>query len=158
MGNDFRAAYVPGTSLNGTGQIVGLLQFDGYYPNDIALYEAQNGLPSVTLSNILLDGFTGAPSGGDGSVEVSLDIEMAISMAPGLSKVVLYEGENWHTILTRMVTDNLAKQISCSWYIPGGSMDPIADQSFQQMAAQGQTFLTANGDYDCLHRVDPLPR
>src|ERR1051326_3807756 len=31
MGGDFRAAYVPGTSLDGTGQTIGLLQFDGFY-------------------------------------------------------------------------------------------------------------------------------
>src|SRR6185312_422103 len=31
-GNDFRAAYVPDTTLTGAGQLVGLLQFDGYSP------------------------------------------------------------------------------------------------------------------------------
>ncbi len=40
MGDDFRAAYVPGTSLTGAGQTVGLLQFDGFYPSDIAAYES----------------------------------------------------------------------------------------------------------------------
>jgi len=34
-GKDFRAAYVPGTSLNGSGQAVGLLEFDGYSASDI---------------------------------------------------------------------------------------------------------------------------
>src|ERR1017187_7697590 len=38
MGYDYRAAYVPGTSLTGAGQIVGLLQLDGYFPSDIAQY------------------------------------------------------------------------------------------------------------------------
>src|SRR2546428_13848422 len=33
MGNDFRAAYVPGVTLNGAGQKVGLLQFDDYDPS-----------------------------------------------------------------------------------------------------------------------------
>ena len=160
MGKDFRAAYVPGSSLTGSGQIVGLLQFDGYTAGDIAYYESLNGLPSVTLSNVLLDGFTGAPSGGNGSVEVSLDIEMAISMAPGLSKVIVYEGGpfgNWHDILNRMVTDNLAKQLSCSWYSPGGTADPIADQIFQQMAAQGQSFFSASGDDDAFTGLIPFP-
>ncbi len=31
MGSDFRNAYVPGSPLTGSGQIVGLLQFDGYF-------------------------------------------------------------------------------------------------------------------------------
>src|SRR5262249_12103436 len=29
-GNDFRAAYLPGVALSGSGQSVGLVQFDGY--------------------------------------------------------------------------------------------------------------------------------
>ena len=31
IGTDFRNAYVPGTTLDGTGQMVGLVQFDGYF-------------------------------------------------------------------------------------------------------------------------------
>ncbi|MFZ0825924.1 MAG: choice-of-anchor tandem repeat GloVer-containing protein [Verrucomicrobiia bacterium] len=145
---DFRAAYVPGWPLTGTGQRVGLLQFDGYHSNDIAYYESRAGLSSVTLSNVLLNGVTGNPSGGGGEVEVSLDIESSISMAPGLSMVIVYEGSSWHDILNRMATDNLAKQLSCSWYIPGGGPDAVADQIWQQMAAQGQSFFNASGDAD----------
>ena len=145
---DFRAAYVPGWSLTGSGQTVGLLQFDGYHSNDIAYYESRAGLPGVTLSNVLLNDVSGNPSGSGGEVEVSLDIESSISMAPGLSMVIVYEGANWHDILNRMVTDNLAKQLSCSWYIPKGGPDAVADQIWQQMAAQGQSFFNASGDAD----------
>jgi subtilase family serine protease len=38
IGNDFRAAYVPDSSLNGSGQTVGLLQFDGYTASDITYW------------------------------------------------------------------------------------------------------------------------
>ena len=31
IGNDFRAAYAPGVTLTGSGQTVGLLEFDGFY-------------------------------------------------------------------------------------------------------------------------------
>jgi hypothetical protein len=160
MGNDFRAAYVPGTSLTGTGQTVGLLQFDGYTASDIAYYIATNHLPSVTLTNVLLDGFNGLPTGGGGEVEVSLDIEMVISMAPGVSKIYVYEAGPsglWHDILNRMASDNIAKQLSCSWYIPGGSMDTVADGIFQQMALQGQSFYSASGDYDAFCGLIPFP-
>ena len=76
---------------------------------------------------------------------MSLDIEVAIAMAPAMSKLIVYEGvwdtgPNWHTVLNRMASDNQAKQMSCSWYIPGGPADPVADQIFQEMAAQGQSF------------------
>jgi uncharacterized delta-60 repeat protein len=160
MGNDFRAAYVPDTTLNGSGQIVGLLQFDGYTASDIAYYESQAGLSSVTISNVLLDGFSGSPTGNGGEVEVSLDIEMAISMAPGLSEVIVYEAGpsgNWHDLLNRMATDNLASQLSCSWYSPGGGSDTVADQIFQQMAAQGQSFLNASGDDDAYTGLISFP-
>jgi hypothetical protein len=150
-GGDFRAAYVPGTTLTGTGQTVGLLQFDGYTASDITYYETQAGLPAVTLQNVLLDGFTGYPTGDGGEVETSLDIEMAISMAPGLSKVIVYEAGpygNWHDLLNRMATDNLARQLSCSWYNYNGVADPVADQIWLEMAAQGQSFFNASGDGD----------
>ena len=52
MGNDFRTAYIPDSSLTGSGQIVGLLQFDGYTASDITYYESQAGLPNVTLQNV----------------------------------------------------------------------------------------------------------
>lgn len=147
MGNDFRAAYVPGSPLNGSGQTVGLLQFDGYTASDITYYESNAGLSSITVTNVLLDGVSGLPSGGGGEVEVSLDIEMAMSMAPGLSQIIVYEGADWHDILNRMATDDLAKQLSCSWYISGGGPDPVADEIWQQMAVQGQSFFNASGDY-----------
>src|SRR5206468_1698036 len=74
LGGDFRAAYVPGTSLNGAGQSVGLLQFDGYYASDITAYESVAGLPNVTLVNVPVDGGVSTP--GSGNSEVCLDIEM----------------------------------------------------------------------------------
>ena len=61
IGNDFRAAYVPGVTLTGAGQMVGLVEFDGYYTNDIATYRSLANLPNVPLQNVLLDGFNGIP-------------------------------------------------------------------------------------------------
>jgi subtilase family serine protease len=118
------------------------------------------GLPNITIQNVLLDGFSGIPTHNGGEIEVSLDIEMAISMATNLSKVVVYEAGpygNWHDILNRMATDNLAKQLSCSWYRPGGRSDALADQIFQQMAAQGQSFFNASGDSDAYTGLIDFP-
>jgi subtilase family serine protease len=148
IGNDFRAAYVPGTSLYGTGQSVALVEFDGYYTSDITHYEALANLSAVTLTNIPIDGGPITPGSGNG--EVSLDIEMAISMAPSISRILVYEGTNgvttWLTILNQIATDDLANQVSCSW--SGGSPNPSSEQVFQQMAAQGQSFFNASGDSD----------
>ena len=160
LGKDFRAAYAPDTTLTGAGQSVGLLQFDGYTASDITYYETAAGLPNVTLTNVLLDGFGGSPTGNGGEVEVSLDIEMSISMAPGLSNVIVYMAGpfgNWHDILNRMANDNLAKQLSCSWFIPSGPADPVADGIFQQMAAQGQSFMAASGDSGAYSGLIPFP-
>ena len=45
MGNDFRNAFVPGVSLNGAGQTVGLFELDGYTPADITYQLARTSLP-----------------------------------------------------------------------------------------------------------------
>lgn len=151
IGYDFRRAYAPGTSLDGSGQVVALVQFDGYLVSDIRQYESLAGLPNVPLQNILINGFNGLPTGNGGEVEVSLDIEMVNSMAPGLSKVMVYEGDpyNFHPndVLNRIALDNAARQISCSWGWSGGPT-ATTDQIFKQMAVQGQTFFVASGDSD----------
>ena len=160
IGKDFRKAYAPNSTLDGSGQAVGLLQFDGYTASDITYYESLAGLPSVTLSNVLIDGASGLPSLTGGELEVSLDIEMAISMATNLSKVILYMAPNpspFEDLLNRMATDNDARQISCSWYMPNGPANPAADQIFQEMAAQGQSFFCASGDFDAYTGLIDFP-
>ena len=116
IGGDFRAAYAPGVALNGAGQSVGLFELDGYFPSDIAEYETLAKLPTVALTNILLDGFNGTP--GSENIEVALDIDMAVCMAPGLLQVMVYEGTTPDDVLNRMATDNAAKQLSSSWGFP----------------------------------------
>ena len=143
IGKDFRAAYVPGTMLDGSGQAVGLFELDDYYPGDVADYENLAGLPVVPLTNVVV-GVSIDPPGGN-NVEVALDIDMAIAMAPGLSKVIVYEGNTANDILNRMATDDSARQLSCSWTF-GSSIDPVREQIFEQFAAQGQTFFQASGD------------
>lgn len=151
IGDDFRNAYVPGTKLDGSGQSVALVQFDGYLASDIALYETMAGRTNIPLKNVLIDGFNGSPTGSGGEVEVSLDIEMLVSMAPALQQIILYEGNPFNffpnDVLNRIATDNSARQISCSWGWTGGP-NGTTDQIFQQMALQGQTFFDAVGDSD----------
>ena len=90
LGYDFRNAYAPGVTLTGSGQNCALFEYDGYYTSDILAYEQQAGLPNVNLVNVPIDGgIVGPPGGGVG--EVSLDIEMVIAMAPGVSTIFVYE-------------------------------------------------------------------
>ena len=97
-------------------------------------------------------------------MEATLDIEMAISMAPGLNSVLVYEGPpplgdeqgpgtNYvqdpgttaqiNDVLNRMATDNLANQLSCSYIM---DINTSTVQIFQQFAAQGQSFFQGAGD------------
>jgi len=151
-GYDFRAAYLPGVALSGAGQVLGLLEFDGYYNSDIVTYQSDAGLPSLPLQNVLIGGFNGAA--GANNAEVALDIEVAISVAPGLSKVMVYEGTSVNSVLNRMATDNAAKQLSSSWtYGINGTTENI----FRQFASQGQSMFQASGDAGAYAGPIPSP-
>ncbi len=146
-GDDFRNAYVPGTTLTGAGQQVGLLEFSAYYRSDITNYQNTIGRSSyVPLTDVVI-GHPGPTTANN--AEVALDIEVAIAMAPALSQIIVYETRsiNPSSILSRMANDNLAKQLSSSWSWSGGPSTTI-DSIFQQMAAQGQSFFQASGDSD----------
>ncbi|HEX3624484.1 MAG TPA: protease pro-enzyme activation domain-containing protein [Verrucomicrobiae bacterium] len=160
MGNDFRAAYVPGVPLTGTGQTLGLLEYDGFYQSDITAYESLAGV-SVPETIVPVDG--GVDSPGDGVDEVSLDIEVAMSIAPGLSQIVVYEAPSdatWEDLLDAMANDtvNSPKQFSCSWGDSAADVPNVtAEDIFKQMEAQGQSFYNASGDGDALIGGIPFP-
>jgi hypothetical protein len=152
MGNDFRAAYLPGVTLTGAGQALGLAQFDGFYSSDIKAYAATAGISVPPIQVVLLDDFSGTPTTGpdSGNIEVSLDIEMAMSMAPGLTNLVVFEAGPYgipNDILNAMAASNQIKQLSCSWGWGGGPTN-TTDSIFEQMEAQGQSFFIASGDSD----------
>ncbi len=152
-GIDFRNAFVPGVELDGSGQMVGLVDFtNGYYASDIASYETRTHLPNVPLQQVLLDNSSGEPSGNTG--EASLDIDMVISMATNLAEVVIFQGDIWDDILNTMASSNYysIKQFSSSWSFGGPSS--TSDQILEQMAVQGQSFFMASGDGDAW--VNPM--
>jgi hypothetical protein len=99
-----------------------------------------------------LDGFTGNPGGNN--LETALDIETSIAMAPGLSNVIVYEGLQADSILTRMAADNVAKQLTSSWTY---SLNPSVLQAFQEFEAQGQVMFQASGDSGAYAGLIPEP-
>ncbi len=150
MGSDFRAIYAPGVTQTGSGQSIGLLEFDGYYTSDVSQYLSMAGLPTVPVQTVLLDGFNGVPTTGanSGNSEVALDIEMVNAMAPGLSNIVVYEaGPNGlaNDILSAMSSNTVVKQFACSWSF-GTTPRTTMDSYFQKMVSQGQCFCAASGD------------
>ena len=157
MGSDFRHAYAAGTTNEGSGQVVGLIEFqEGYSTNDILAYESTAGLPNVPVQEVLVDGYPHIPSF-DGDGEASLDIEMAISMAPGLKKVVFYYGyySDLDGVLTSMADptngEPLPLQISSSY---GSGTDGATSNCCLRLAMQGQSYFYAMGDEGALP-VDP---
>ena len=142
IGNDFRSAYAPGVTLNGAGQSIGLFELDGFYASDVQANFQKAGLPALPVETVLVNGFSGAPGGAN--IEVILDIMMAAYMAPGASKIIVYEGVNWNAVLNRMATDNLASQLSSSWCF--SPTNATTEQIFKQMIAQGQSLFQASGD------------
>lgn len=151
-GNDFRAAYAPGVALAGTGQSIGLLEFDGYHAADITAYETAAGLPNVPVQNVLLNGFNG--NAGANNNEVALDIEVSIAMAPGISSLLVYEGTQGNTMLNQMALDNQAKQLSSSWTF---GINSTTENIYRQFSAQGQSMLQASGDDGAYTGAVPTP-
>jgi kumamolisin len=138
--------------VTGAGQTLALFELDGYTASDISAYESTYGLPNVPLENVLVDSATGGAGGGAG--EVTLDIELMLAVAPGASKIIVYEGpNNDQGILdtyAKIANENRAKSVSTSWGLSedGSSSSFLQAENaiFKQMAAQGQSIFAAAGD------------
>jgi kumamolisin len=152
------------TPIDGSGQVLGLFELDVYSSKDIQAYEKQFFPTRVSsgklpkLQNVPVDGFSGAT--GQGSDEVTLDIELQIALAPGASKVLVYQApgnsnSQWLDCYNKIATDNLAQSISTSWGQGPGETSPGAayiygeNAIFAEMAAQGQSMYDAAGDWGC---------
>lgn len=137
--------------LFGEGQVAGVFELDGYSRSDIQAYAQCFGGGNVPLQDVILDGFNGQP--GAGAIEVELDIEAILSMAPKLAKMIVYEAPNttqgYNDEFARIVSDR-TPVISVSWGDCETNMGKQEvdqeNQYFQEAAAQGQTILVASGD------------
>jgi kumamolisin len=149
---DIRTAYNMPTSVNGSGQVLGLFELDAFNQSDITAYESYYNLPSATVTPVSVDSqSTSSPGGGIG--EVTLDIELQLAVAPSAT-IIVYEGPNSDQGMidtyAAIANANKAKSISTSW----GSSESGTATSFQQsentifmqMAAQGQSIFSAAGD------------
>jgi subtilase family serine protease len=146
LGSDLRAAYYGSGSLKGAGQIVGIFAYRGVELSDIETYFNNAGQSlNVPINGISVNGASlSCPPSSCNDTEQSLDIEQAISMAPGMQELDFYVGKTDVSIFDQMASDNAAKTISCSygWADNESTLDPI----FEEMAAQGQTVFVATGD------------
>jgi kumamolisin len=152
LGSDMRAAYY-GSSLTGTGQSLGLLEYYGTDLADLQTYytNVKQTYPGSIITLLSVDGTStscvDSRSGKDcDDTEQTLDMTQALGMAPGLSSLVMYVGSTDAAIFNSMATRKpLNAQLSSSWtWTPAdpGTDDPY----FEEFAAQGQNLFQAAGD------------
>jgi len=156
IGSDMRTAYYPTGALTGSGQSIGLMELRGYEIADVERFFANHYGPVNNVSVVGIatdDAPVTCPKCDD--AEQALDIEYAISIAPGLSSVRVYVGHFAEDVLNAQASDNISKIVSSSW----GWKENFAtdDAIFKEFAAQGQTNLTASGDHSSLAASGPWP-
>lgn len=148
------------SSVNGSGECIGILEFGGgYTSSDLDTYFQQLGLNTPQTTAVSVDGVSNQPQPGSDSpdVEVDLDIETAGAVAPGAQIVVYFAPfteQGWVDVISTAVNDTLHKPsvISVSWGFAEGndiwSQQAIqsVDQSLEAAAAMGITVCVASGD------------
>jgi subtilase family serine protease len=168
--SDIKSIYSLSGALTGSGQTVALAEFDGYAQSDVAGYESQFGLPNTPVTFVSVDSQANlcgvsqnqtcnatTLAGDNGMLEVALDIDMMISLAPGVSQIEVYTAPNLLAKIVdayaRIASDNTAKSVSTSWgvdeqyaYDNDNTFMTSEATIFQQMATQGQTIFAAAGD------------
>jgi kumamolisin len=161
------AIYSFPTGLNGSGQTIGLIELNdvnsqgdatgaGYSTSDLNTFFKNLGLATPAVTAVGVDGGANVPGKDDNADdEVTLDIEVAGSIAPGAS-IAVYFGTNtddgFIQVLTAAVHDDVRKPsvISISW----GQAEETAtsqmlqglEQALQEAAAVGVTVCVAAGD------------
>ncbi|QKV73685.1 trypsin-like serine protease [Amycolatopsis sp. Hca4] len=138
-------------SYDGSGETVGLIEFDTFKQSDIDAWTQYFKQPAVTPEVVKVDG--GVPNPGSDQLEVTLDIQAVAATAPK-AKQIVYSAPNsdqaWVHEMAKIASDNKITILSGSWL--NGEIcesDPIAasHDSYTQLAAQGVTLLSASGDW-----------
>lgn len=140
------------TGLNGNGQKIAVVEFDGFLQSDIKGYTNQFGLCTPTPIVKPVPPTASPLSAGNHAGEVTSDIEMAIALA-SQAQVLVYEGDPNNVLdlemYSQIADDNLAEQVSTSWvdYEQDPTLDLATENGvFKGMGAQGQSMFASSGD------------
>lgn len=159
--SDTKTAYnLNSTNLTGAGQTIGLVEFDSNYnQKDTLQYCAINGIKQPRVQNVFVysGGYSTAVDKNGNSLEINLDIDMALALAPKATVLVYMVpfngGQGALDELQQIVTENRAKTISASYGFgveDTTGLDPTFDIPLNnllgQMALQGQSFFISSGD------------
>src|SRR5579875_1627833 len=141
-------------AIDGTGQTIGLVEFDNFVSSDVSDYLAFLGLPANLINNLSEVNVNGGTAAGTNQDEVLLDIDTAMTVAPG-AKVVVYDapfagrGSSFQPIINQMIDDHV-DIISNSWAYCEDQTTAADVQSidalFQTAAAAGITVINGAGD------------
>ncbi|MFZ0658421.1 MAG: protease pro-enzyme activation domain-containing protein [Candidatus Binataceae bacterium] len=147
-------APLPWAGLDGTGQTIGLVEFDNFETSDVSDYLAFTNEPASLINNLTEVNVNGGTSAGPNQDEVLLDIDTTLTMAPG-AKTVVYDApfnggsSSFQAVFNQMVNDKVTI-ISNSWaYCEDQSSLADAqsiDTIFQNAAAAGISVFNGSGD------------
>jgi len=140
-------------SLNGAGQVVGIVDFATFGSNDVASYalaqlpvSGQSAIPAAP--NVTVVATEGGNPAANSAIAATGDVELVFAMAPNVT-ILFFQGSTGITghlddILHAMATSVMPLTVaSCSL---GFEYSDNANQALGQMAANGVSFLTASGD------------
>jgi hypothetical protein len=153
---DLRNAYLGVNStcqgLDGTGQVVGIVDFATFNSADIAGYAAAQlpaaGQPPLPPPNVTIVATEGGNPAPNSAIEATGDVEIVLAMAPN-AQILFFQGSTGITnhlddILHAMATSTPPLTVgSCSL---GFGYSDNANQAVGQMAANGVSFFDASGD------------
>jgi subtilase family serine protease len=163
-----------GSTLKGSGQVIGLFE-DGTFTNsDLDAYEKNYNLNGPIIAMIGVDGYKTSSTPGKDADEVTLDLDMVLALASDVNEIQVYENtdqavtdvfQQFIDSFKDMATINtitnpvqpLPTVISVSYgeseffqlakNNPQGPADSAAENSaLSQLASQGQTVCAASGD------------
>ena len=138
---------------DGTGESIALVEFSNFKSSDISSFKSCFGLTTPVHTRPI----NGGSNTMSGAIEANLDIEVAMSNAPGLSSVEVYTAPNSIAQILPMVDQmiNTAAStntyiVSDSWGLCEDSLPPSFLQAesdeLQLAAAAGLSFYAASGD------------
>ena len=167
--------------IDGHGRTLAIVTLASFTPSDAFAYWGALGLnvASDRITEVQIDGGSGAPSDASGSLETTVDVEQSGGIAPG-AKILVYEAPNtsqgFVDAFAAAIDSNRAETISTSWgeweafdgpdvNVGNGNVtDPVNGRQttilkayndlFAQAALQGQTMFAASGDNGAYDSTD----
>lgn len=168
---DIRQAYNIPTTLDGTGQTIGILEFsNGYNLRDATQFWQSHGITPPKVSFVSVDGTRNDGGASSDDEEATLDLQWAGALAPG-AHIVVYEanGDGTYAQFAASITRTLQYILNDTQYQPsvlsisygdGESSFAASDIEawaplIQQLDARGVTVCISSGDQGAYGLHDP---